>query len=242
MNVLTNEKTIRRNNKIGSYASMASLIIFGASIFISFQFQDKIFTKGYDTYTWLMVGGLFLGLILFQIGTYFMNRFGRKPRPDEAIEAALKGLGKEYTLYNYLTPVSHLLVGPAGVWVIQSYYQRGNISYKNGHWHQKGGGAMLAYMKIFGQEGLGRPDLEIQADKESISKLLKKELGDDAPPVNVALVFTDERAQLSTEDAPNPTLKPKELKEYLRKYAKEHPLAPADVKRITAILPDESIA
>ena len=76
---------------------------------------------------------------------------------------------------------------------------------------------------------------------ESISKLLKKELGDDVPPVNVALVFTDERAQLSAEDAPNPTLKPKELKEYLRKYAKENPLAPADVKRITAILPDESI-
>lgn len=73
MNVFTNEKTIRRNNKIGSYASMASLIIFGASIFLSFQAQDKIFTKGNDTYTWLMVGGLFVGLILFQVGTYFMN-------------------------------------------------------------------------------------------------------------------------------------------------------------------------
>jgi len=242
MNVITNEKTIRRNNKIGSYASMGSLIIFGASIFVSFQFQDKVLTKGNDIYTWLMVGGLFVGLILFQIGTYFMNRFGRKPRPNEAIEAALKGLTKDYTLYNYLTPVSHLLVGPAGVWVIQSYYQRGDISYKNGRWQQKGGGPMLAYMKIFGQEGLGRPDLEVKADMESISKLLQKELSENIPPVNVALIFTDERAQLNTEDAPNPTLKPKELKEYLRKYAKEHPFTPADVKRVLAVLPTESIA
>jgi hypothetical protein len=184
---------------------------------------------------------LFAGFILFQVGTYFMNRFGRRPRAHELLIAALKGMTKDYTLYNYLTPVSHLLVGPAGVWVIEYYYQRGNISYQNGRWHQKGGGFMLNYMKIFGQEGLGRPDLEVKADMDSVSNTLKKALGEDAPPVNVALVFGDERAQIAADEAPNPTMKIKELKEFLRKYAKANRFSPAQIERVTAVLPEESI-
>lgn len=241
MNIFANEKNIRIKGRIGSYASLASFVLMLIGIFFSFRLTDAQVNKDNPEYNTYMIICLFVGFILFQVGTYFMNRFNRKPRPDEALNAALKGMTKDYTIYHYLTPVSHLLVGPAGVWVIQTYYQRGEIICKDGHWQQKGGGFMLQYMKIFGQEGLGRPDLEVKADMDSISKLLKKELGDDAPPVNVALVFTDERAQVNAEDAPHPTLKLKELKEHLRKYAKANPLAPAQVKRITAILPEESI-
>ena len=97
------------------------------------------------------------------------------------------------------------------------------------------------YMKIFGQEGLGRPDLEVKANTESITKMLKKELGEDAPPVNLALVFVDDRAVVAAEDAPNPTLKAKDIKEYLRKYAKANPLPATQIKRVTEILPKESI-
>ncbi len=241
MNVLSNEKTIRRNGKIGNYTSLAALACMGLSVYFSTQAGDKLFTPQAQNFSLLTAGSLFLGFILFQVGNYFMNRFGRKPRPDQALEAALKGLTKDYTLYNYLTPVSHLLVGPAGVWIIEAYYQRGNINYKNGRWQQKGGGFMLQYMKLFGQEGLGRPDLEIKANLENINNLFKKELGEEAPAVNVALVFTDERAVINAEDAPYPTVKPKDLKEHLRKSAKAKLFSPAQIKRVTEILPDESI-
>jgi hypothetical protein len=242
MNVISNEKTMRRNGKIGNYTSLGALACMGLSIYFSTQAGDKLFTPQAENYSLLTAGALFLGFILFQVGNYFMNRFGRKPRPDQSIEAALKGLTKDYTLYNYMTPVSHLLVGPAGVWIIEAYYQRGNISYKNERWHQKGGGFMLWYMKLFGQEGLGRPDLETKANLESINNLLKKELGEETIPVNVAMIFTDERAVLNAEDAPYPTIKVKDLKECLRKAAKANPFPPAQIKRITEILPSESIA
>ncbi len=242
MNVLSNEKTIRRNKKIGNYTSLAGVGMMLISAYFVFQVNDLEAVKQNENYTWLMGGSLFLGFILLQVGTYFMNRFGRHPRPDEALTAALKGMTKDYTLYNYLTPVSHLLVGPAGVWIIECYYQRGQIGYKNGRWQQKGGGFMLNYMKIFGQEGLGRPDLEIKADLDSLTKSLKKALGEDAPPVNAALVFTDPRAEVAADEAPYPTMKIKDLKEHLRKYAKPNRFSAEQIERVTAILPEESVA
>jgi hypothetical protein len=191
----------------------------------------------------LTSGSLFGGFIAFQVGTYFMNRYGRRPRTDEILGSTLKGLTKDYTLYNYLAPVNHLLVGPAGVWVIEPYYQRGTIGYdpKHSRWTQSGGGFYVAYMKIFGQEGLGRPDLEIKADLDSLGSAFKKALGDDAPEINAVMVLTDPRTEVNADDAPRPTMKVKELKEFLRKYAKEHPLPAEQVKRITAALPEESI-
>lgn len=242
MNILSNEKLIRRNAKIGSYTSLVAFGLMLVGMYFSFQLTDPKVVRANEQYTWLMAGSLFVGFILFQIGTYFMNRYNRRPRPDQALDAALKGLTKDYTLYHYLTPVSHLLVGPAGVWIIETFYQRGNISYENGRWRQKGGGIMLQYMKIFGQEGLGRPDLEIKADLENVTKLLKGHFGEELIPVNAALIFIDDRANINGEGAPYPTLKPKEIKEHLRKHAKANPFSPAQAKRVVAVLPTESIS
>jgi hypothetical protein len=182
-----------------------------------------------------------VGFILSQVGIYFGNRWGRSPRVDERITAALKGLTKDYTLYHFLTPVSHLLVGPAGVWIIEPYYQRGTIVYEKNRWKQKGGGFLLNYLKIFAQEGLGRPDLEVQADLETLGEALKKSLGDDLPPLNASLAFFDPRAVLQADEAPFPTLKLDDLKDFLRKKAKENPLSPAQLKKVIDALPQESI-
>jgi hypothetical protein len=243
MNILTNEKAIRRNTKIGKFTSVLALGLMSIGLYFSFQFTDERFAIQNESYIWWMSATLFAGFIMFQIGIYFMNRFGRRPRPDEMISASLKGFSKDYTLYHYLTPVSHLLVGPAGVWIIEPYYQRGTISYddKRKRWQQKGGGLLLAYMKIFAQEGLGRPDMEVKADMDSLTRALNKTLGEDAPTPNAALVFTDPRAVIEAENAPFPTMKIKDLKEYLRKYAKEHALPAEQIKSVTDALPDEGI-
>jgi hypothetical protein len=241
MNILTNEKTIRRNSKIGSILMIAGFLLIGGAMYLSFRMSDIQFAKDNANYFWWMTGALFGGFIAFQIGTYFTNRFGRRPRPDEMLAAGLKGLAKDYTLYNLLTPVNHLLVGPAGVWIIEPYYQRGRIGYERGRWTQKGGGFFVAYMKIFAQEGLGRPDLEIKADLDSLREAFKKALGEEAPAINAALVFTDPRSEVEAGDAPFPTMKMKDLKEFLRKYAKEHPFPAAQIERVTAVLPEESI-
>lgn len=234
MKILTNEKTIRRNAKIGQFTSLASLLILGGGMYVSFA---------YPTQLSISFGALLVGFILSQVGIYFGNRWGRRPRIDEKISAALKGLGKEYTLYHFLTPVHHLLVGPAGIWIIEPYYQRGTISFEKGKWKQKGGGFFLSYLKIFAQEGLGNPGFEVKADLDNLTEAFKKSLTDrgEVPPVNAVLVFTDPRAELQTEGAPWPVLKIDQLKNHLRNAAKQNPLAPTEIKRATAVLPTEGV-
>ncbi len=232
MKVLSNEKIIKRNTQIGKYASIAALLILAGGMVVSFTMQEQAF---------IAFGALMVGFILSQFGIYFGNRFGRRPRADERITAALKGLTKDYTLYHYLAPVNHLLVGPAGVWILEPYHQRGTITYEKNRWRQKGGGLMLGYLKIFAQEGLGRPDLEVRADLDSLSNALKKPLGDDLPPLNAALLFYNPRADIQADEAPHPTMKIDQLKDFLRKRAKENPFPPEQVKRITDLLPKESI-
>jgi hypothetical protein len=234
MKILTHEKNIRRNAKIGQYTSLASLLILAGGMYVSFV---------YPTQLYISFLSLLIGFILSQVGIYFGNRWGRRPRVDERLTSALKGLTKDYTLYHYLTPVSHLLVGPAGIWIIEPHYQRGTITFEKGKWKQKGGGLLLGYLKIFAQEGLGRPDIEAKADLDSLTAQLKKILGEEQqfPPVNVAMVFTNDQVILQTEDSPIPAMKTDQLKEFLRKAAKQTPLSTTEIKRVTDVLPAESI-
>ncbi len=232
MKVLTNEKIIKRNTQIGQYTSLAALLILAGGMIVSFTMREQVY---------LAFSALIIGFILSQIGLYFGNRWGRHPRVDERITTALKGLTKDYTLYHYLAPVSHLLVGPAGIWILEPYYQRGIIRYEKNRWRQKGGGLRLGYLKIFAQEGLGRPDLEVQADLEAMQTALKKAIGDDLPPLHASLVFFDPRAEVQADEAPHPTMKLDQLKDFLRKRAKENPLPPEEINRLTDLLPSESI-
>jgi hypothetical protein len=225
MEIISNEKLIRRNARIGQFSSIAGLLILAGGMFVSFTRQDLFF---------ISMMALLLGFILSQIGIFFGNRWGRRPRPDEMISQALKGLDGRYSLYHYASPTSHLLVGPAGVWVLMPRHQAGTITYDpvRHRWKQKGGNL---YLKIFAQEGLGRPDLEIGSEVASVQTFLKKNLPDGkVPEVRAALVFTNDRASVEAEDAPVPTLQAKRLKELIRKQAKSKPLSPdqlAEVKK-----------
>ena len=43
MNILTNEKSIRRNGKIGQYTSLASLVILGGGMYVSFVYPNLLY-------------------------------------------------------------------------------------------------------------------------------------------------------------------------------------------------------
>jgi len=182
-------------------------------------------------------GQVWPGFSLSQVGIYFGNRWARRPRPDERLNQALKGLDRSYTIYHYSSPVSHLLVGPAGVWVLLPRHQRGLITYERGRWRQKGGGLGLFYLKLFAQEGLGRPDLDVQGEIEALQRHLQKALPEaELPPIQAALVFTNELAKIEADDAPIPTLPVRKLKEFIRKQAKERRLSAEKVGALQSAL------
>jgi len=228
MKIIKNEKLIKRNATIGNWTSLAALVILGVGMYISFRRTDLFI------YSLL---ALLVGFTLTQIGMYMGNRFGRSPRPDEKLDAGLKGLQNDFVMYHYTTPASHLLVGPAGVWIVMPYHQRGQVTFKKNRWRMSGGGFLQNYMRIFGQEGLGRPDIEIDSEMRSLKKHLAKKLDEsEVPEINALMVFTNENVEIDGEDSPVPALKLKQVKEFMRQKAKEKKLSAETLNQLKTAL------
>jgi hypothetical protein len=217
MNIIRNDKLIKRNSLIARITMFGGLIVLAGGLFISFG-KTELF--------WLSTIALVVGFILSQIGIYYANRWGRSPRPDELLDLALKGLDGKFTIYHYETPADHLLVGPSGVWVLLPRPQKGTISYSNGRWRQHGGSL---YLKLFAQEGLGRPDIEVKDETRRVQEYLNKELeGSSIPDVRATLVFTNPNVQIQIpedETPPADTIPAGKLKDLVRKNAKEKGLS-----------------
>ncbi len=230
MKVVTNLKLIKRNAKIGQYTSVGALVILGIGLYISFKMPDK--------FAYSLVA-LLLGFFMSQVGMYYGNRWGRSPRPDEMIDKSLKGLGREYTVYHYKTAAAHLLVGPAGIWTLMPYYQSGKIIYEKKRWKSKGGGFLQSYLRLFGQENMGRPEIESETEIEATRRYLAKILpeGSEIPPIQALLLFTSPKVDLQVVDAPLPALTPKDLKDFMREKSKENLIEDLKLAKLQDVLP-----
>jgi hypothetical protein len=227
MEIISNESLIRRNARIGQIASIVGLLVLAAGMYISFARPDMF------NYSLL---ALLVGFALSQVGIYFGNRWGKRPRPDEHLNQALKGLDGRYTLYHYRTPASHLLVGPSGIWVLSPRSTRGTIIYNEAkqRFIQKGGNL---YLKIFAQESLGRPEMEINGEVEGVTRFLKQRLPEmELPEIQAALLFTNENTVVEADNAPIPTMQIKKLKELIRKTAKGKTLSAETIGEITSAI------
>lgn len=213
MKIYSNEKLIKRNKTIGNITSLGSILILGVGMFFSFKDKD-------GSYLIFTFGALIVGFLLFQIGNFYMSKWGKSPRPDERLNAVLKGLDDRYSLYHYVTSISHLLIGPAGILCLIPYQQAGTITYNDakGKWKQSGGNAFL---KIFGGEGLGHPEREVKFAIEDATKFFNKNeiLPSEFSPEPV-MVFTNDRVTLEAEGSEIPAVTGAKLKDYIRKKAK----------------------
>jgi hypothetical protein len=228
MKIVKNEKLIQRNGRIGTWLSIGALVVLGLGMYISLSRQDL--------FIYALIA-LLVGFTMTQIGMYLGNRFGRRPRPDEKLDAGLKGLTNDYTLYHYSTPVSHLLVGPAGLWLLMPYHMRGQVVFKKNRWQMSGGGFIQSYMRIFGQEGLGRPEIEIEKESSSLRKYLAKKVDEaEIPEFKSVLVFTNDEVEILSEDATIPAMKLKQLKDFIRQRAKEEKLPVATITALNEAL------
>jgi|WetSurMetagenome_2_1015567.scaffolds.fasta_scaffold210362_2 hypothetical protein len=231
MKIIKNEKMIKRNATIGNYLSLGALVVLGVGMYISLKRAD-LFPYA--------LAALVGGFIMTQVGIYIGNRFGRSPRPDEKLDAALKGLQNEFSMYHYMSPVAHLMVGPAGVWVLIPYHQRGQMTFKKNRWQMSGGGFMQNYMRIFGQEGIGRPEMEGEGEVNAVRKYLAKKMEEaEVPAVNAMLVFTSDDVEIEAADSPVPALKAKQIKDFFRQKAKEKPIGQTQLAAVRAALPEE---
>lgn len=230
MKLVIDQKLIERNAKIGRYSTLAAMLVLLGGFFISVWRQD-LFN--------LALAALIVGFLLSQFGTYYLNRWGRYPRLDEILTKSLKGLGRDYTLYHYVTATPHLLVGPAGVWALLPYYQAGIISFDGKRWRVKGGGFLRAYLRFFGQESLGRPDRDAKVEIQAVEQYLKRILpeGTPLPPVGAVLVFTDPKVELQIEQSPVPAVLAKDLRSFIKSQAAQQSLDSSLLMALRKALP-----
>ena len=228
MKIIKNEKLIERNGKIGQWTSLGALLVLGAGMYISFSKPE------WFTYSIIC---LVAGFIMTQIGMYMGNRWGRSPRPDEKFDAGLKGLHSEFNMFHYSSPVSHLLVGPSGVWVLIPYHQKGKVAFVKNRWKMSGGGFLQGYMRIFGQESLGRPEIDAESQVQTLNKFFAKKLdGTFTPQVRPIFVFTSDEVDIDAGESPIPALNLKQLKEFLRQGGKNRSMSNDHIKILTEAL------
>src|SRR3972149_3196953 len=96
------------------------------------------------------------GFAAASVGIFFANRWVKKPRPEQALDQALKGLDDRCRLYHYLNRGSdHLLLMPGGLVVLETRAGEGVFEYRDGRWHQKI--TLGKALRYFVEEMLGDP-------------------------------------------------------------------------------------
>jgi hypothetical protein len=244
MKIIINDKKIGINRKIGAYTMLAGMITLVGGLIISInqivttsQNPDALASSSEAMFNYSTIA-MFAGLLLTEISMYYNNRWGRKPSLDERVTLALKGLDDRYAIYHYRGPVPALVVGPSGIWILEPMYQHGTITYQKGRYQQAG---ITWFVRVFYQEGIGRPDQVMKNRIEDLQRFIQKNLPDaKLPPIQAAMVFTAPNAIVQVgDDAPYPAIHSDKLKDFIRRKAKEQPVNTADLQALIAALPSE---
>lgn len=235
MKLVINQRYINIRKKIAQFTTLGSLGILVVGLVYAFKRDTQSVLVSYIA--------LILGFVLSQVGMYFTSRFARTPRIDEVLTKVFEKLRHEYSFFVYSAPLPLLLTGPCGIWIILPITANGLVSYENGKWKQKGGNFLL---KTLGQEGIGNPTREAEANQAELTAYLKSKgfTDEELPTIKPVLVVVMKTTQLGdVSGSPVPVISLAELKRYIRRVDREECAKPLDLdqrERLNAALLDHA--
>jgi hypothetical protein len=233
MRISIDEKLIKRNKLITQVSLYLAIGLIVIGLFLTFFNQDQSNTKVIISYLVLLPA-----YALMQINVFMANKWGHDPRVDQIISNSLKGLDNHYSLFHYTTPISHLLISPAGIWIIKPYHQRGIITYdekKNKYVQREGGNY---FSRLFALDNLGDIESESKSQVEKLQKYFTKIGIKDYPDPLIANVFYRPEAKIQAKNAPEITIGIGKLKDLIRQTAKKTPVNDEKIKKVLVKLPD----
>jgi hypothetical protein len=211
MQEFVNKRKVRINSAIGRWASLGGLGVLIVGMVYSLRNPDVV---------WVSMLSLVLGFIGSAVGAYFANHWTRSPRPDEVLDSALKGISNYYHIYHYLLPVPHVLLGPAGLFLLRTYTHEGPVIYDGKKWRQKF--SVMRMLGFSGQESLADPVRDAQYDVDRFRRWLAKQMPEErVPEITPLIVFVREGAELDVAETEVPVLSYKRLKRTIRRIDKE---------------------
>lgn len=210
MRLYINERLVRRNSLLGKILTWGGLGIVVGSVVISLQSPTEL-----NPY----VFGGFLGVFATQFGTLLTNRWGRRPRLDEYIGDALKGLDDRFALFHYLLRADHALFTPNGIFALIPRTEEGVISFQEGKWLQLR--EKRGFLRRGGTREIPALDRQAQSGAKKLQRSLSKSFpGETLPDVQPILVFLHTEANVQVQDSLHPALHVKKLKAWLRRLPK----------------------
>jgi len=231
MKPIIHSSRMRQRAALSNVASVGGLLILLLSVVIPLFWPAWVRLA-----PWMMGAGLAISMV----GIYFANRWVKKPRPEDRLDAALKSLSDAHRLYHYARlPADHVLLTPGGVLVIETVNLEGLFTYKDGRWREQISlGRALRYIV---EEHLGDPIKAVQSSAQALKLRLENCLGEELKvPVRSVVVFTHPRARLEIGSTPVPVV----VAEKLKKLATEKgaKLLAEVYEQVRAILDESSEA
>ncbi len=229
MRLVQNERRIKILSSVGQYGTLGGLLVLLTGLIISFARPTWVVPVAISTG---------LGFVLSAVGGFFADRYAGSLAHHTALAEVLKGLDYRHTLFQYVLPVDHVLLGPGGCTVFVVKSQGGDVVYEDGErgkWKHRQRGRLLR--RIVGQAGVGRPDREARREADRLREFLADHMEEaERVPVRPVIVFVNEDVQLQAEDSPVPALYRKKVKDWLRGPGELRPL-PDDVQeRLAEVL------
>lgn len=205
------------------------LILLGSVVLPLFRPQSAVFATPM----------MFAGMLIAMVGIYFANRWIKKPRPEDRLDAALKTLNDSYQLFHYPDlPCDHVLLTPNGVVVLETVNLDGRFSYREGRWKEKM--TLSRALRWIVEEHLGNPARSALAEAADLQGRFAERLPDGANiPVKAVVVFTHPAAQVEISDEPGaPVVKVEKLKKAVVEKGK--PLSPEAYEGVQAVLENKT--
>lgn len=235
MRVVINEAQIKRNRQISQILFFASLIGMGLGFFYTWTSDPN--SQGNQLSCFILP----LLLLMTLTSVRMANTWVREPRPVDVLTEAFKGLGQRYTVFHYLLPAAHVLIGPEGVFVIKTIWQDKEYRIKGQKWHGEEG--LLSKINgYFRQDLIGNPFQDALFEAQQVQKLVDKVAPDSGVEVQPVIAFINPKASFEAEDPLFPVLyadskKKPSLQHYLReqKSADRATLTDDELDRIDEI-------
>nr|MBC7245440.1 NERD domain-containing protein [Chloroflexota bacterium] len=228
MRVVINEPLVKKQATFARRAITIGLTLLFASVMLSLNPRSML--VAYIV--------MLLGMLVMSWGAMRGNKWLRDPRFDQALDKVLKGLNHGSRLYHYVLPADHVLLSPAGLFVLLVKPQEGHISCRGEKWRHRFN--LGRFLRTLFEERLGNPSRQVLLEVERLRRFLAKHLPDVQVPIQPLIVFSHPNAELDIVEPTMPVLLLGDLKAYLRDAMAKKNLRQETLQALTNLFDEQN--